>query len=404
LKINNLAKPFPAFQERNYHLHFWGQFVSFIGFWLQLTAQSWRVRELTQSNAKVGFIVGLPILIAAIVAPFGGVIADRKDKRKVLYCIQAVSATLCFSLAAMFFCHCESVARMIVVNILLGISLGIDNPTRNSLIPDLIKKENIVSGIALNGAMVMSAQAIGPGLAACFLVCLNAGWAFIASGLAPLAVVLTLPFMRPMRTNKKLEEHPVKTFFAGMKYTFCSDPLIRLCVIICGFAGMLGFSYRAVLPGIAKEVYKAGPEIVGWLAFFAGVGSFAGAVFISWFSKVAHLHVRRLVVIGCTAAGTGFVVFAATSQLWLGSAFLFLAGFGFTMTSSAVRSVSQTVAEPQMRGRVTGLTMAIFFGGIAIGNFASGLIAESFGCPASMAICGISFLILAFLIFVVKRK
>ena len=399
-----LGRIFPAFTEKNYHLHFWGQFVSFVGFWLQLTAQSWRVRELTQSDAQVGFIVGLPILIAAFATPFGGVLADRKDKRKVLYCIQAVSVTLCLSLATMYFCHWESVTAMIAINILLGITLGIDNPTRNSMIPDLIKKENIISGIALNGAMVMSAQAIGPGVAACFLIFLNAGWAFVASAFAPLAVVATLPFMQIRRSNKKLEEHPVKTFFDGVKYTFYSAPIIRMCVIICGFAGMLGFSYRAVLPGIAKEVYKAGPEIVGYLAFWAGMGSFAGAVTASAIQKILQSHVRRIVIIGCVVSGIGFIVFSATSQLWLASTFLFLAGFGFTLTSSTVRGASQIVAAPEMRGRVTGLTMAIFFGGIALGNFTSGLIAKSFGCPISMAVCGISFLILSAVLLITAKK
>ena len=406
-----LAKCFPAFEERNYHLHFWGQFVSFVGFWIQLTAQSWRVKELTQSDAKVGLVVGLHILVAAFVTPFGGVLADRKDKRKILYCMQAVSIVLCLTLTTMYFCDCESVTGMIVVSMLLGLELGIDNPTRNSLIPDLIKEENFGSGISLNGAMVMATQAIGPSIAALLLIYLNAGWAFVASAFAPLAVVITLPFMQIRRTNKKLEEHPVKTFFAGVKYTFCSAPVLRTCVIICGLAGMLGFSYRALLPGIAKEVYKGGPEVVGWFAFWTGLGAFIGAVTASRFSKILRLHVQRFIIIACAAAGVGFtatgigfIVFSNAVQYSFGAIFLTLAGFGFTLASSTVRSASQIVSAPEMRGRVTGISMATLFGGIAIGNFAAGLVAKSFGCPIAMTICGISFLLIVVFMLVKSKK
>ncbi|MGA2417624.1 MAG: MFS transporter [Candidatus Staskawiczbacteria bacterium] len=165
---------------------------------------------------------------------------------------------------------------------------------------------------------------------------------------------------------------------------------------------MLGLSYRAVLPGLAKEVYRAGPEIMGWLALAAGLGALTGAALISALSK--NLRLRRLIIVGCVTAGISLMVFATASRLYLGIPFLFLAGLGYTMTTATSRAVSQVISDPAMRGRVTGLTMAAYFGGMALGNFVTGRVAESFGCPASMAICGVSFLMLAFSMFALRGR
>jgi MFS family permease len=302
----------------------------------------------------------------------------------------------------MFFSGYESFLGMSIASFFFGATLGIDNPTRNSFIPELIKKEHIGSGIALNGAMVMSAQAIGPFVAGCFLIFFSAGWAFALSGVTTLAVVLTLPHMKVKPIEKKPQEHPVKTFLLGIKYTFYSEPKIRLCAILAGLIGAFGFSYRGILPTLAKEVYKSGPEVVGYLAFAAGCGSLAGAVFVS--SKSKNLKFKKLIILGCFTSGISFIVFSTTSNLIIGMALLFLAGLGFTLSFSTLRAVSQIESTPEMRGRVTGLTMMLFFGGVSVGNFMAGLIAKSFGCSASMASCGISFLILAFFIFVFKGK
>ena len=363
-------------------------------------AQSWRVHEITHSAAWVGFVVAFPFAISSMLTPFGGIIADRFDKRKVLYCTNAFSAVLCFALATMFFTGCETLWGIIVVNLFFGIMLGVDNPTRNSFIPDLVSKENIGSGIALNGAMIMMAQVIGPGIAGGLFALVGIGWTYVASGFTTAAVILTLPFMRPVYGYKKSTEHPFKMFWQGLKYTF-SQPTIRLCVILAGLIGTFSFSYRAVLPVITKEVYASGPEVMSMLAFAAGLGSFTGSVLVSANSK--KLRFRLQVVGGSLIAGSATLAFAMVSVPIFGMALLFLAGMGFSLGFATVRAISQIVSEPAMRGRVTGLTVMLFFGGMSVGNFTTGCLAKAFGCPAAMATCGITFLTLASMMFVMKK-
>ena len=391
---------FPAMQERNYRLHFTGQLIAISGLWLQLMAQSWRVHELTHSASWVGFIVAFPFAVSSLLTPFGGIIADRFDKRKVQCWAQAFSATLCFLLAAMFFCECETLARIIAINFFFGVMLGVDNPARNSFIPDLVSEENIRSGISLNGAMVMMAQVVGPGIAGGMLSMIGVGWTFVVSGLTCSAVIITMSMMRIIPSYKKAEEHPFKMFWHGLKYTFL-QPTIRLCVSLGGIIGMFSFSYRAVLPVITKEIYSAGPEMMSFLAFSAGLGSFTGAV-LAQISK--KLRFRLQVFGGALIAGLALLAFSAVSSPVIGAALLFLTGLGFSLGFATVRAVSQVVSKPVMRGRVTGFTMMLFFGGVSIGSFATGCLAKSFGCPAALATCGIVFLMLTSVMSVFKVK
>jgi MFS family permease len=401
---------FPAFKERNYRLHFIGQLISISGMWLQLMAQSWLVNEITHSAFWVGFIVALPLGISSALTPIGGIVADRFDKRKVLYFTQIAVAIQCALLAIMEFSKHESLGSMVAINCLFGIIMAIDGPTRNSFIPDLIEnhtiseaelKEKIGSGTALNGAMVMTAMMLGPGFAGSLLGRVGVGWTFIASSLATLGVMATLPLMRIVHVHKKPQEHPIRMFWLGVKYTV-ADPVIRLCVVLAGLIGMFGFSYRALLPVITKEVYKAGMGTMGNLMLAAGFGSLIGSVLVSANSK--NLPFNRLVIGGTLMAGISLILFAMTSILSLGMFLLFLAGIGFTLSFSTVRAKSQIVSEKKLRGRVTGFTMMLFFMGMSIGNLSVGFLAKKFGCPAALTTSGIAFLVLSASMFMFGKN
>lgn len=390
----------PAFQDRNYRLHFLGQVISISGMWLQLMAQSWRVHEITHSEKWVGFITALPLGISAILTLFGGTIADRFEKRKVLYCTQIATAIQCFVLAGMEFLGYESLTFLIVLNCVFGVILAIDGPTRNSFIPELVKEENIGSGMALNGAMVMMSMMLGPGVAGSLLGLVGVGWTFLVSGLSTFAVIFTLPMMRLTHVHKKPEEHPFKMFWLGVKYTM-NQPVIRLCVILSGLIGMFGFSYRAILPAVTEKIYHSGMGVMGNLMFAAGLGSLIGSVMVS--AKSKKLPFNPLVIGGSLVAGVALVLFSFTSTLVLGMILLFAAGVGFTLGFSTVRAKSQIISEPRMRGRVTGFTMMLFFLGMSSGNFTVGCVAKSFSCQTALELSGVFFLTLATLMFVFGR-
>ncbi|MGD0576813.1 MAG: MFS transporter, partial [Candidatus Staskawiczbacteria bacterium] len=253
-----LSRFCPALTERNYQLHFFGQLISFSGLWLQLMAQKWCVNELTHSQTKVGYIVSAPWFMTAAVVLLGGFASDRFSKRWLIFWTQIVSAILCFALAIMFFCHCETVAGMIVISLIFGAMIGIDNPARHSLAPELVKKENIGSAVAISAMTVMLAQTIGPGFGGWLLGHVNAGWAFVISGITPFAVIVTLPFMRPNRPKKCPEALGI-----GFRYVF-SEPTIRLCAILIGLISFLGFSCRSITPA-AADMYKSGAWGIGCL-------------------------------------------------------------------------------------------------------------------------------------------
>lgn len=413
MKISSESKfygVFPAFKERNYRLHFAGQLISISGMWLQLMAQSWRVNEITHSSAWVGFIVALPIGISSALTPIGGIVADRFDKRKVLYFTQTAVAIQCALLAIMEFSGHESLSLLVAINCLFGMIMAIDGPTRNSFIPDLLENdttsgteliEKIGSGVALNGAMVMTAMMLGPGVAGSLLGLVGVGWTFVASSIATLGVMVTLPMMRIAHKHKKPQEHPIHMFWLGIKYTV-ADPVIRLCVVLAGLIGMFGFSYRALLPVITKEVYKSGMGTMGNLMFAAGFGALIGSVLVSANSK--KLPFNKLVIGGTLVAGVSLILFSTTSALPLGMFLLFLAGIGFTLSFSTVRAKSQIVSEQRLRGRVTGFTMMLFFMGMSLGNLSVGFLAKQYGCPTALLTSGIAFLVLSASMFMFRKN
>ena len=392
---------FPAFTDRNYRLHFVGQLVSLSGMWLQLMAQSWLVHEMTDSDAWVGFIVALPLGISSLLTPVGGIIADRFPKRNVLYCTQTATAVQCLMLAGMVFFGWKAMWLMIAINCLFGLILAIDSTARNSFIPELVRKKNIGSGVALNGAMIMSAMMLGPGVAGSLLGRIGVGWTFVASGLSTLAVIVTLPMMVLTHKREEPKEHFFKMFWLGIKYTV-SEKTIRMCVLLAGLIGMFGFSYRTLMPSISKDVYHSGMDVMGNLMLAAGFGALVGSVIVSANSK--RLPFLLFVIGGSLLASFGLVAFSFVEYLPLGMFLLSLAGVGFTLSFSVVRAKSQIEAEQAFRGRVVGFTMMLFFLGMSLGNMLTGFLSREFGCLFSVRFNSAAFLVLAVAVFATNRK
>ena len=382
--------------ERNYVLHFIGQVISFSGSWIQSVALGYYVYQITGSRVWLGVLSALPLLVSTLLMPIGGVLADKYDKRKTLYLTQAMALIQAVFLGCLVLSHHADMWNICILTVLLGIINAVDGPTRNAFIPELLRKENIGSGVALNGVIIMMARVVGPAIAGFLILWVGVGWTFFINGLSFLPVFLTLSLMRIEHKQKRPERGD---FLSGLKFAW-NHQQVRLCVLLSGLIGLFGMSYNGILPAIAKDVFNAGPKVLGYMGSAVGLGAMIGGSIVSARSK--NLPFNLFVVSGSAVSGLALILFPMTSNIYLALSLLFFAGIGFTLSFSTVRSESQIITNEvraDMKGRVTSLTMMSFFAGMAIGNLIVGYLAKKFGFVIAIGANGVALLLLAGIMF-----
>lgn len=392
LKKSFILKTYPIFRNRNFRLYFYGQLISFAGNWLQNVAQGWLVLEITHSAYWVGFIYALPLFVGAALSPFGGIIADKFNKKKILYWTQLLGMAQAFFLGVLVITHHADLWVIGVLAFMLGVINAVDISTRQSFVTEIVDTEHIRSAATLNGALQTAAQVIGPGLGGFLIAYFGTGWTFIINGLTFIPVWIFLVMINYRHIIDEGMEHPIKMFISGISYTLTNSKIL-LCVLLAGFIPMFGYSFRAILPVITTDIFKGGPEILGYLGSAAGVGSCLGALIISTESK-SKFPFNVYIVSGSLITGIALVLFSFVSNLYLGLLLLFLAGVGFTVSYSMARAEFQTVTESRMRGRVGGILVMFFFLGMAVGNYLAGFLAENWGTGVALRINGSLLLII----------
>ncbi len=221
-----IFKVFPALRSRNYQLYFTGQIISNIGTWLQVVAQSWLVLELTNSAFYVGLVIAATNLPTMIFCLPGGVIVDRFNKRRILMITQTAFMILAFILGSLAVLKIVNIWEILILGFLFGCVKAVDSPARQAFAVDMVGKEDLTSGIALNSAVNNASRVIGPGIAGFLIAFVGAGGAFIANGVSYIAVLIALILIKtkPDKTVKN-DQHPLRDILDGLKYVY-NNPLL----------------------------------------------------------------------------------------------------------------------------------------------------------------------------------
>jgi len=385
-----LARAMPAMTERNFRLFVYGQFISFAGTWLQTAAEGWLVYDLTHSAAWVAGVASLMFIPSIVLAPFGGIIVDRFDKRNVLYVTNILGMLQAFALGTLTLTGHITAPIIAILAFVLGITTAIDAPARRTLINEIVAtKEHIGSASALNASLITLGQMIGPALAGLLIPLIGSGWTFIVNGVTFLAVVVTMWNMLFIPTEPVQQEHPLTMIKAAFIYAF-SDKFIRFRLFLIIFLSTFAFSYRSILPVITDQVFHQGPRIFGMFSAAVGCGAFVGSVVVSLFAR--KLPFRNFLVIGSSVNGISLFFFGRAPGIGLAALLLFLTGFGFTLSFVTTRATLQQLLKeqrPLMTGRVLSIDYMFFFTGIAFGNMIVGQIAGRFGSPAAVTSCSL---------------
>jgi MFS family permease len=373
---------FAALAVPNYRRYLGGQSISLIGTWMQMTAQSWLVVQLTHSSTALGVIVALQTLPVLLLGPYGGVIADRVDKRRLMIVLQSAMGLQALVLGVLTVTGVVTLWEIGLLAVMLGLNNAFENPARQSFMMELVGKEHLRNAVSLNSVLVNVARAIGPAVAGILIATVGEGVCFLANAASFVAVVFSLttldgsklsPVAPSPRARGQLRD--------GLRYVR-STPGLAIPLVMMGLVGCLTYEFQVSLPVMADRGLHVGATGFGFMTAAMGVGAVGGGLFVAARGKTG---LRPLVI-----AAFGFGVAMALATLAPSLAFeliaLALAGAGSISFMSMGNSTLQLGAAPEMRGRVMSLWFVAFQGSTPIGGPLIGVTMATLGPRAGLGV------------------
>jgi MFS family permease len=394
-----LARTFSALHYRDFRLLWFGAFTSTTGTWMQTVAQGWVVLNMTNSALLLGvdgFLSTGPMLVFSL---FGGVVADRLERKKIMLASQYLQMAFAFILAALIYFGEVQVWHIFVLSFLTGSAQSFSGPAYISLLPLLVKRKDVPNAIAMNSMQFNLARVFGPILAGLALSLWGAAACFAVNGLSFLAVIVALQLIR----SPKIAGDGVKRgILDEMKegFRFVAQRRTLLVLTFLAFAGtFLGMPIVTFLPVVAREIFGLGANGYAWMTATYGTGSVAGALMVA-----ATAHTRRkgrVALMLQLAFACLMVAFALSRSLPLSLVIAFFAGMCIVGVVSLYSSLVQLTTSDQMRGRVMSIFMLAFRGGMPLGNLIAGYVAQRWGISWALGVNGVVLAIVA-LVFVVR--
>jgi MFS family permease len=380
----NFGQTFAALRHRNYRLWFIGQLVSLVGTWMQTTAQGYLVFQLTHSPAYlgyVGFAAGAPSWLFML---YGGVVADRMPRRRLLLLTQTGMMILAFIQAVLTFSEMIRPWHIVLLALGLGVANAFDAPARQAFVVEMVDREDLTNAIALNSSMFNLATVVGPSVAGLTYAFLGPAWCFTINGVSFIAVIAALLLMRltpnlaPRRATAALED-----LKEGLRYV-ASHLIIRTIVSVAAVISLFGLAFMTLIPAWATTIMGGDATTNGWLLGARGVGALIGALMIA---ALGNFNGRgRLLTIGSFVFPVMVLFFAQMRWLPLSLLTLVGAGWGFMVLFNLANNLIQTLVPDELRGRVVSIYTLGFFGLMPLGALLAGWAAEWIGEPNTVAL------------------
>jgi MFS family permease len=377
-----------ALTHRNFRLFFLGQGVSLIGTWMQSVAQGWLVLTLTNSPFFVGLVSGLGSLGVLAFTLYAGIVADRRDKRRLIILTQSLSMAQALILAVLVWTKLVTVWHVMILATTLGIVNAFDIPTRQAFIVDLVGKEDLLNAIALNSSMFNAARVVGPAIAGALIGVVGVAACFFLNGVSYIAVIAGLVLMRlaPMPPRPA-----TGSAWMGLREVvgfLRSDRRVETLIVLTATMSVFGFPFLVMMPVFARDVLHVGAAGYGALTAAVGGGAMLGALAIALNSR-RIVQRGRLLVIGGTSFGVLVTLFAVSGRFGVALVLLGLAGCAMIVNNALTNTMLQTIVPDHLRGRVMGFYSFVFVGMSPLGAFQAGAFAERFGAPLAVGMGGL---------------
>jgi len=354
---------------------------------MQTVAQSWLVYRLTGSSlllGSVGFASQFPVFL---VAPFGGIVADRYNRHRVVIATQTAAMILALVLAVLTLTGLVQVWHIFILAALLGVVNAFDIPGRQAFLVDMVGKEDLMNAIALNSSMFNGARIIGPAIAGVLVAKIGEGWCFFANGISYIAVIVGLQLMRVEPRAYSGGASPWAHIVEGFRFVRSTGP-IRSILLLLGLVSLVAMPYSVLMPIFADRILHGGARALGILMGATGVGALLGALTLAARSGVHGLG--RWVAFACGAFGASLILFSFSQRLWLSAALLLPVGFFMMLQMSASNTLIQAMVPDRLRGRVMAVYSMMFMGMAPFGAFFAGALADRAGAPITVALGAIA--------------
>jgi MFS family permease len=393
-------RTFSSLSVPNYRRYFTGQAISLIGTWMQTTAQAWLVLTLTNSATDLGLVVALQTLPVLLLGPYGGVIADRVDKRRLMIVLQSLMGVQALVLAVLTLTHTVTFIDVCILAVILGLNNCFENPSRQAFVLEMVGPDDLRNAVSLNSTLVNAARAVGPAVAGLLIATVGTGWCFAINAVSFVAVVTSLVTM----DRGQLQPAPPKArgkgqLREGFRYV-AHEPQLAIPLLMMGLVGMLAYEFQVTLPVAAKQVFHGGAEVYGVMTAAMGIGAVVGGLMTAARGKTG----LRAMVLASFVFGV-VILFASLAPL-LAIEFVALALVGYASVSflSMGNSTLQLATDPQMRGRVMALWSVAFLGSTPIGGPAIGWVTEHAGARVGLGVGAVSCFVAAGLgAFAIRR-
>lgn len=384
---------FTALKYRNYRLWFWGQMVSLFGTWMQMTAQSYLVYELTHSAFSLGYLgfaAGAPTWLFTL---YGGIIADRMSRRRLMMITQSAMMILSFILAGLVFSGWIKPWHNYLIAFAMGIANAFDAPARQAIVVEFVEEEDLTNAVALNSTMFNTASAVGPAAAGIIYGLWGPGWCFLINGLSFIAVLASLMLMKLTPILYPAEKKSMwSDLKEGLRYVVL-HPIIRIIMAIVAVNSLLRFSSFTLIPAWAVKILHGDATTNGLLRSALGLGALAGAIYIASLGRFKYKG--KLLILGMIMAPLLMLAFAFIHWLPLSLVISVVSGAAGILVMNLSNALVQTQARDALRGRVMSVFSLIFFGVMPIGSLLIGLLAGGVGEPLALIIFSVLGLVFA---------
>lgn len=381
-----LRRSFDSLEVPNYRRYFVGQLISLSGNWMQTVTAIWVVLSLTGSGLAVGLTTALQFLPMLLLGAWGGLVADRVPKRRLLMITQALMAIPALGLFAVTASGVAAAWMVYLAVFAMGAVNAVDNPTRQSFVIEMVGPDRVVNAVSLNSVIVQAARIVGPALAGVLIATVGVVPCFGLNALTFIAMILALWGMDPrcLRSAPPAARAP-GAIRAGLRYV-SRTPELMIPLVLMALVGTLGFNFQVVLPMLARFSFDGGPVAYAALVSAMAVGSIAGALANGAYGQAGP----RLIAAGALAFGLTALLSAAMPSLALEIPVLALLGAAAVVFAATINSTLQLAVAPHMRGRVMALYSVVFLGSNPIGGPLVGWLSASYDPRVALLLAGVT--------------
>lgn len=385
------ARTFASFRIRNFRLYMFGQGLSLCGTWMQTVAVSWLVLQLTHSGMQLGLVVAAQFLPMLIFGVWGGLIADRFEKRRVLYITQSIAGFIALLLGLLVVTHTIQLWMIYVLITLLGLSMVVDTPTRQTFVVEMVGERYLKNAITINSIVVNTARIIGPSFAGILIATVGIGECFLVNAASYAAVLIALLFMRrhELHTTPRAPKQSGQ-IKAGLRYIW-RTPALRATLAMMFILGTFAYEFPVVMPLFATLSLHGGAATYSAMTAAMGVGAIVGGLYSAGRGGATVRRVTQVAVL----FGLSLLLLAAMPGLVTALLVLVPVGALSVLFISLGNTTLQLTSAAMMRGRVMSVWSIGFFGTTPIGGPIIGAIADHTNPRIGLAVGGVSALVAA---------